>query len=252
MSRIALIPGDGIGVDVTREAVKVLGCVREEARIPLDLVEWDLGAQRYLDTGVTITPAEMKELGTGRGMSWGYTTGRTKWNCQHRLVVRPLLDQPRVTLLVATVGFGDSSIDFINRFWIQDPSKGLTNVRGSVYLAIWDTLNIATLGTVLSLFIAVPVAFLAALNNFFDPIQQLSQLYTTYQAGMAALDKIFELLDEEPDLGDRPGAGFGRGDLVGGDYCAGGGGGDLGAEALLRLPRPRGSGDPARARLEPS
>jgi ATP-binding cassette subfamily B protein len=54
--------------------------------------------------------------------------------------------------------------------------------------------------------VGVLVAFIAALNNFFDPIQQLSQLYTTYQAGMAALDKIFELLDEEPDLHDRPGA----------------------------------------------
>jgi ATP-binding cassette, subfamily B, bacterial len=48
--------------------------------------------------------------------------------------------------------------------------------------------------------------FIAALNQFFDPIQQLSQLYTTYQSGMAALDKIFELLDEEPELVDRPGA----------------------------------------------
>jgi ATP-binding cassette subfamily B protein len=54
--------------------------------------------------------------------------------------------------------------------------------------------------------IGVLVAFLAALNNFFDPIQQLSQLYTTYQSGMAALDKIFELLDEEPELRDKPGA----------------------------------------------
>jgi ATP-binding cassette, subfamily B, bacterial len=54
--------------------------------------------------------------------------------------------------------------------------------------------------------IGVLVAFIAALNNFFDPIQQLSQLYTTYQAGMAALDKIFELLDESPDLVDRRGA----------------------------------------------
>jgi ABC-type multidrug transport system fused ATPase/permease subunit len=51
--------------------------------------------------------------------------------------------------------------------------------------------------------IGVLVAFVAALNNFFDPIQQLSQLYTTYQAGMAALDKIFELLDVEPDLVER-------------------------------------------------
>ncbi len=52
----------------------------------------------------------------------------------------------------------------------------------------------------------VVVGFIAALSNFFDPIQQLSQLYTTYQSGMAALDKIFELLDERPDVTDRPGA----------------------------------------------
>ncbi len=48
----------------------------------------------------------------------------------------------------------------------------------------------------------VVFAFIAALNNFFDPIQQLSQLYTTYQSGMAALDKIFSLIDEEPELLD--------------------------------------------------
>jgi ATP-binding cassette subfamily B protein len=52
----------------------------------------------------------------------------------------------------------------------------------------------------------VVFAFIAALNNFFDPIQQLSQLYTTYQSGMAALDKIFALLDEQPELVDAPGA----------------------------------------------
>jgi len=52
----------------------------------------------------------------------------------------------------------------------------------------------------------VVFAFIAALNNFFDPIQQLSQLYTTYQSGMAALDKIYDLLDEQPDLVDAPDA----------------------------------------------
>jgi ATP-binding cassette subfamily B protein len=52
----------------------------------------------------------------------------------------------------------------------------------------------------------VVFAFIAALNNFFDPIQQLSQLYTVYQSGMAALDKIFELLDEQPELIDAPDA----------------------------------------------
>jgi ABC-type multidrug transport system fused ATPase/permease subunit len=52
----------------------------------------------------------------------------------------------------------------------------------------------------------VVFAFIAALNNFFNPIQQLSQVYTVYQSGMAALDKINNLLDEEPELVDAPDA----------------------------------------------
>ena len=36
------------------------------------------------------------------------------------------------------VGFGDSSVDYILRFWIEDPTGGLTNIRGAVYLALWD------------------------------------------------------------------------------------------------------------------
>jgi len=43
------------------------------------------------------------------------------------------------------VGFGDSSIDFILRFWIRDPTGGLTNVRGGVYLALWDALKAANI-----------------------------------------------------------------------------------------------------------
>jgi ATP-binding cassette subfamily B protein len=54
--------------------------------------------------------------------------------------------------------------------------------------------------------IGVLVAFVGYLTNFFEPIQQLSQVYTTYQSGMAALDKIFELLDEQPDVRDAPDA----------------------------------------------
>ena len=50
------------------------------------------------------------------------------------------------------------------------------------------------------------VAFVATLSFLFEPIQQLSQLYTTYQSGMAALEKIFGLLDVEPTLQDAPGA----------------------------------------------
>ncbi|HEY5261016.1 MAG TPA: ABC transporter ATP-binding protein [Solirubrobacteraceae bacterium] len=50
------------------------------------------------------------------------------------------------------------------------------------------------------------VAFVATLSYLIEPIQQLSQLYTTYQSGMAALEKIFQLLDVKPELTDKPGA----------------------------------------------
>jgi ATP-binding cassette subfamily B protein len=54
--------------------------------------------------------------------------------------------------------------------------------------------------------IGVLVAFVGYLQSFFDPIQQLSNLYATYQQGMAAIDKIFDLLDTEPDMRDAPDA----------------------------------------------
>ncbi|WP_171125876.1 MULTISPECIES: mechanosensitive ion channel family protein [unclassified Ruegeria] len=38
-------------------------------------------------------------------------------------------------------GFGDSSVDYVLRFWISDPTKGLTNIRGNVYLALWDAFH---------------------------------------------------------------------------------------------------------------
>ena len=34
--------------------------------------------------------------------------------------------------------FGDSSLDFKLRFWIEDPKQGLTNIRGQVLIALWD------------------------------------------------------------------------------------------------------------------
>jgi ATP-binding cassette subfamily B protein len=49
-------------------------------------------------------------------------------------------------------------------------------------------------------------AFMLYVNNFFDPIQQLSQLYNTFLSAAAALDKIIGVLEEEPDVVDHPGA----------------------------------------------
>jgi len=49
-------------------------------------------------------------------------------------------------------------------------------------------------------------AFLLYLSNFFDPVQQLSQLYNTFLSAVAALDKIMDVMDEEPEVLDRKGA----------------------------------------------
>ncbi len=48
------------------------------------------------------------------------------------------------------------------------------------------------------------VAFTGYLANFFDPVQQLSQLYNTFLAATAALDKIFDVMDVEPQLTEAP------------------------------------------------
>ncbi len=63
------------------------------------------------------------------------------------------------------------------------------------YLVFDDAITIGTL-----------FAFILYLSNFFDPVQQLSQLYNTFLAATAALDKIMDVTDEEPEVLDRPGA----------------------------------------------
>ena len=54
--------------------------------------------------------------------------------------------------------------------------------------------------------IGVLVAFLGYVVIFFDPIQQLSQLYGTFQSAMAALEKVLGVLETKPSMVDRPGA----------------------------------------------
>jgi len=48
--------------------------------------------------------------------------------------------------------------------------------------------------------------FVLALNNLFEPVQQLSQLFNTVQSAGAGLRKLFELLDTPPDVDHKPGA----------------------------------------------
>ncbi len=62
MPRVALIPGDGIGREVVGAARQVLERVAEVDGLDMELVEWDLGADRYLRDGITITDDEFRRL----------------------------------------------------------------------------------------------------------------------------------------------------------------------------------------------
>jgi ABC-type multidrug transport system fused ATPase/permease subunit len=57
-----------------------------------------------------------------------------------------------------------------------------------------------------NLTLGVIVAFMAYVSRFFDPIRDLSQLFTTLQTASAGGERVLELLDAEPEVMDRPGA----------------------------------------------
>jgi 3-isopropylmalate dehydrogenase len=60
--RIAVIPGDGIGNEVTQEAVRVLDTVAGRLKRPLELVHFDWGAERWLREGISIPPGGLEDL----------------------------------------------------------------------------------------------------------------------------------------------------------------------------------------------
>jgi len=86
-----------------------------------------------------------------------------------------------------------------------------------IFLPFVEFLGILATGIVLwfgglavarnELTLGVVVAFLAYVSRFFQPIQDLSQLYTTMQAAMAGGERLLELLDTVPEIQDKPGAG---------------------------------------------
>jgi ABC-type multidrug transport system fused ATPase/permease subunit len=86
-----------------------------------------------------------------------------------------------------------------------------------VFLPAADVLSMAAMGIVLwvggtmiaqgALTIGVVVAFLAYVGRFFEPIQDLSRIYTTLQAATAGGERILEMLDTQPAVQDKPDAG---------------------------------------------
>ncbi|MDX6485449.1 MAG: ATP-binding cassette, subfamily bacterial [Gaiellaceae bacterium] len=91
-----------------------------------------------------------------------------------------------------------------------------TVVLNGIYFPVVDLLSSVALAVVLAygghlyfggtLSLGTLFAFMLYVQNFFDPVQQLSQLYNTFLSATAALDKIIGVLDETPEVLDRPGA----------------------------------------------
>jgi ABC-type multidrug transport system fused ATPase/permease subunit len=92
----------------------------------------------------------------------------------------------------------------------------MTVVTNGLYFPFVDFLSSAATAVVLgyggyryfdgAVSIGTLLAFMLYLSNFFDPVQQLSQLYNTFLSAVAALDKIMDVLDEQPQVVDRPDA----------------------------------------------
>ena len=91
-----------------------------------------------------------------------------------------------------------------------------TVVLNGIYFPFVDLLSSIALAVVLGygghlyfggqVTIGTLFAFMLYVQNFFDPVQQLSQLYNTFLSATAALDKIMDVMDEEPNVLDKPGA----------------------------------------------
>ncbi len=60
--KIAVIPGDGIGIEVTREAVKVLEFIASRRALDLELVQFDFGAEKYLRSGISLPKEQLEDF----------------------------------------------------------------------------------------------------------------------------------------------------------------------------------------------
>jgi ABC-type multidrug transport system fused ATPase/permease subunit len=136
----------------------------------------------------------------------------------------------RLGLLTATLAEDIAGMRVVQSFTREQPaydnfravarryrqSNMQTVVLNGIYFPIVDLLSSVALAVVLAygghlyfggtLSLGTLFAFMLYVQNFFDPVQQLSQLYNTFLSATAALDKIMGVLDEEPEVVDRPGA----------------------------------------------
>ena len=106
------------------------------------------------------------------------------------------------TQVAVNAAYRDANMQTVVQSGLYFPFVELMSAVGIV-VVLWYGGTLVTGGHIE---VGVLVAFIGYLSSFFDPIQQLSQLYNTFQSSMAAVQKIYTVLDTEPDLSDAPDA----------------------------------------------
>jgi 3-isopropylmalate dehydrogenase len=140
--RIGVLPGDGTGPEVVREGLKVLGAVRHAEGFQAELVEFDLGGERYLRTGVVLPDDELARL---REMDVLYLGAvgdprikpgilerdlllRIRFELDQYVNLRPIIRYPGVPTLVPS-----HTEDDVNMVVVRENSEGLYTGAGGFH-----------------------------------------------------------------------------------------------------------------------
>ena len=138
--RIGVIRGDGTGPEVVAEALKVLGSVR--AGFEVELVGFDLGAERYLRTGEVLPDAELDALRSLDSILLGAVGDprvrpgilerelllRIRFELDQYVNLRPVIRFPGVKTLVPSHGEDD-----VNLMVVRENSEGLYSGAGGFH-----------------------------------------------------------------------------------------------------------------------
>jgi ATP-binding cassette subfamily B protein len=111
---------------------------------------------------------------------------------------------------------GSSAAEFDRRNGAYRTANARTSLLSAVYFPGVELLGAVALAVVLlyggfrvvngAMSVGELVAFVGLINMFFQPVQQLSQLYGDLQSTLVSLDKVFSVIDTEPDRADAPDA----------------------------------------------
>jgi ATP-binding cassette subfamily B multidrug efflux pump len=96
----------------------------------------------------------------------------------------------------------DANVDAVSLSFIFLPIVDILSMLATV-IVLWFGGQAVARGEIS---LGIVVAFLAYVTRFFQPIQELSQLYTTMQSAMAGGERVLEVLDTVPEIQDKPDA----------------------------------------------